>query len=284
MSSDQKILPDQKSDHAFGTSGTNGEKGNTKPFPSKKTVKKHRRWVFTYNNYSGTEIQKFQTLGGKYIFQEETGEMGTKHLQGYIEFTNARHFGGLKEEVPGAHWEPCKDHKAAMTYCSKEETRTGQVYHNIPLPRDTKVRDPMDGKTPNEMQKKIIELVQSEPDDRSIYVVHDEKGNSGKTTVAKHLVLKYGAIVVSGKANDVKCAVAKMCAEDNPPRIIVWNIPRTANLEYLNYQVIEELKDGMCFSGKYESGMIVMNPPHIIIFTNQMIYQEALTMDRWKFI
>lgn len=43
--------------------------------------------------------------------------------------------------------------------------------------------------------------------------------------------------------------------------IVVMDIPK--QVEHISYTGIEEVKDGAFFSGKYESGMIVMNYPHI---------------------
>lgn len=45
-------------------------------------------WCFTYNNYEKNEIYKIterlNEISKQYVFQEETGENGTPHLQGVI--------------------------------------------------------------------------------------------------------------------------------------------------------------------------------------------------------
>ena len=65
------------------------------------------------------------------VFQEEVGENGTRHLQGYIEFPSPRRMAWIKEHMEDdtVHLEKamgtpeqCRD------YCTKEETRVGGPY------------------------------------------------------------------------------------------------------------------------------------------------------------
>ena len=63
--------------------------GNTKPpCNKKKQISCSKHWCFTLNNYTSEDISKISSNSSivLYVFQEETGENGTKHLQGYIEF------------------------------------------------------------------------------------------------------------------------------------------------------------------------------------------------------
>lgn len=65
-----------------------------------------------------------------FIFQREKGEeKGTPHIQLYIEFTQGVTFDTMKKNFKTAHIESRKGSKAqARAYCSKEETRIGEVY------------------------------------------------------------------------------------------------------------------------------------------------------------
>lgn len=92
---------------------------------------KSRAWVFTLNNPTYTNVNEFYdnnfTYGTKYcIVGEEVGESGTPHYQGYIEFTNARHLGGLKKAFdPKIHWEPrMGTGPQAREYCMKDNKYT----------------------------------------------------------------------------------------------------------------------------------------------------------------
>ena len=97
---------------------------------------KAQTWICTWNNPDKTDKEFFDGLktveGIKYfIGQREKGEeCGTEHIQFYIEFEYARHFKTVQKCLPhGTHIEQRKGTKTqARVYCSKAETRIGEVY------------------------------------------------------------------------------------------------------------------------------------------------------------
>jgi len=97
---------------------------------SRKNRVRVRNWVFTLNNYSAEEIERL-AKEESYLFQEETGENGTPHLQGLLCFRNPMSLSSMKKINERAHWEPCKNKIASIQYCSKEKTRTGKIYSNF---------------------------------------------------------------------------------------------------------------------------------------------------------
>ncbi len=102
---------------------------NTNSLPTPKT----RNWCFTLNNYTKKEVAQINQLSldsrtKVFCFQEEKGENDTIHLQGTIGFKNAISFNSVKKINPRAHWEKCRNLKAALEYCRKEETRYGKTY------------------------------------------------------------------------------------------------------------------------------------------------------------
>jgi len=50
---------------------------------------------------------------------------------------------------------------------------------------------------------------------------------------------------------------------------------------YISYEALEEIKDGLFFSGKYESGMVCINPPHVVVLCNFAPDESKLSKDRW---
>lgn len=95
-----------------------------------------RNWVFTLNNYSEIEVtqltEQFSKISEGYIFQEEKGTEGTKHLQGLATFKNARSLRSMKKINSRAHWEVCKNKIASIKYCQKKETRAGRIWCSKP--------------------------------------------------------------------------------------------------------------------------------------------------------
>lgn len=209
--------------------------------------------------------------------QEETGESGTPHLQGYLEFITKMRplsvFGNFK-----AHWEITTHVKAAIAYTQKAETRTGKIFlRKIKLIRPIKCIPK--GKL-YDWQERVVEEIESEPDDRTINWIWEPSGNRGKSALVRYLCIHHDAMLISGKGADVKYMIAQ-CKE--PPDIILYDIPRTAR-GYINYTALEEIKNGVFCSSKYESKMVIMNSPHVFCFANFVPELDAMSEDRWKII
>lgn len=251
--------------------------GNTGP-------RRSRRWCFTVNNPEESDIQALKTAieshaNNKGVFQRETGENGTEHLQGAIWFHSQRNLNQLRSLCGRAHWEIQRGTwEQNVAYCSKEDTRTGGLYSfNTDLPERIKTIQPHQF---YQWQKEIIELISQEPDDRKILWYWEPNGKMGKTQFAKYLCVHKGAIVLSGRAADMKFAVKAMCDKGKPPKIIIFDIERSRE-SFVSYAGIEEVKNGLFFSPKYEGGMVIYNPPHLFVFANFPPDEAQLSADRW---
>lgn len=82
-------------------------------------------WVFTLNNPIENVLPTLLLNRLQYaIWQLESGDSGTPHLQGYLETSKRVTLGVLRGLVPRAHWEPRRGTRAqAIAYSSKEDTR-----------------------------------------------------------------------------------------------------------------------------------------------------------------
>lgn len=85
-------------------------------------AKKYRNYCFTLNNYTDTEYDDLTKLPCQYIIlAKEVGESGTKHIQGYVEFSQRMYLTAIKKFNNRIHWEPRKGtQKQAIDYCKKE--------------------------------------------------------------------------------------------------------------------------------------------------------------------
>lgn len=260
-------------------------------------TKEYRSLFFTYNNY--TEDGKDSLLDWlnsrkdlSYIFQEETGENGTPHLQGVYKSKSPIKWSTLKKKFPEIHWEKTKSWKDAIKYCSKEETRTGKIYKSddIKITIKPKIKDPLEGVELYDYQKKVLKLLKKEPNERHVYWFWEDTGNMGKSSLVKHIYLKYegNVVIANGKGNDVRNQInmhingdPKKGTEGKELKIAILDISRTCE-EFVSYEVIEQIKNGLLYSGKYEGGICCFNSPHVIIFANFEPKYEALSADRWK--
>lgn len=92
-----------------------------------------RNWTFTLNNYEGLlDIALFSDCTYS-IYQEEVGESGTPHLQGYLQFSCRKRLAFLRDLVglEGAHFEVARGTpEENKVYCSKDEGRLGGPYES----------------------------------------------------------------------------------------------------------------------------------------------------------
>ena len=88
--------------------------------------------------------------------------------------------------------------------------------------------------------------------------------------------------LLSGKATDMKYGIIKYKEKNGVfPDIIIFDIPRSSQ-QFVSWAGIEEIKNGMFFSAKYESDMVVFDNPHVICFANEEPDYNKLSKDRWK--
>ena len=172
--------------------------GNTKPPP--KRMNQSKRWTFTYNNYSVEQMEMMETVFkdrcSGYIFEEEVGDEGTPHLQGYLECSKRIRAFSLK--LPKQiHWEIAKGSRMDnIKYCSKDKGRQAHYSLNFKPPRPVKT---LTEEQLRPWQKGLIDIGNSEPNDRTLHWIWSQEGNLGKTTFCKYLTMTYGAIPLGGK-------------------------------------------------------------------------------------
>lgn len=237
---------------------------------------KFRGYFLTINNFEEKDEEEVKKCP-QYVYQIERGSENTEHLQGVIFFKNPRYFNGIKQLFPRAHIERVKNKKKAEEYCSKIDTRVRGPYSNyIQFPKDYLMNKEL-----YNWQKDILDLIKNDPDERKIHWYWDIEGAKGKTTLARHICLNNkDAIYIGGKAADMKYAIAKNMEKNVCTRICILDLARTQE-NFISYTGIEEIKNGIFFSNKYESGMIITDIPHVIIFANYEPDRTALSMDRW---
>ena len=131
---------------------------------------------------------------------------------------------------------------------------------------------------PRGWQDDVMKIVREEPDERSIHWFWEPEGNVGKTSLCKYLVHKHDALMLSGKSNDMFHMLSKF---PNKRILILVDCPR-CHTEFINYGAVEQIKNGLVFSGKYEGDQLVFNCPHVIVFGNSPPDYGKMSGDRWK--
>ena len=276
-----------KKKKAMSSSSTGGQKrtgvshviapSNSNP-PLNKRCVPSKAWCFTYNNYTVENLetleQAFILNNLEYVFGQEVGDiMETPHLQGYIKSTpKIRPIEKLKLPF-SVSWRAAKGDTASnLVYCTKEGTYRTNMLIDKPF-----IVDEMYG-----WQLDVINDVQGDPDRRTIIWIWSEGGGLGKSALIRYLIARKRALIVTGAPGDMKYQIVNFKKVNGAsPMLIIMNIPRRQRR--ICYVGLEEMKDGVFASPKYESSMHMQNWPHIIVMANMPPVPEGnMSADRFK--
>lgn len=259
-----------------------GLDGNTiHPTPPKKRPNQLKDWFFTWNNYPGdweTILRPvLNNLCSKYSLQPEIGATGTPHIQGCLTLKKPARWSelGLPATI---HWEATRNSAAAAAYCAKEASRAGPTM-SAGQPRDLRLIT-----TLLPWQEKCLNICDSEPDFRTVHWIWEDTGNVGKSQLARLLASKGRTLVVRGGS----CSDLLFIVMNNPNiesmLTVLWDLPRE-NEGRVSWNAIEQLKDGLITSTKYESGSRLLPPMNVVIFSNHMPRDaHNISADRLKIL
>lgn len=281
---------------------------------------KSRAFIFTHNNYTPKDVTKWENVKCEYIIfgYEVCPTTGTPHLQGYVYFKNPRSFDAVRKEFKGAHFLiPDGPPSAQHRYCSKD----GEFYERGTLPMSQAQKgeagrqawenvkalaiagdlDSIPGRyyvpfyrtlkqiaddhyKPEiecdirylfKWQEELVPLLEGKVDPRKIYWYWSDAGGVGKSTFARYLVQRYGAVLLNNaKSQDIAYALPR------DPKIIIFDLSRTME-GHINYDIMEQIKNGCVFSTKYESRTKFFKVPHMIVFANYEPNKAAWSQDRY---
>ena len=131
-----------------------------------------------------------------------------------------------------------------------------------------------------EWQQELDSSVQGSACDRRITFVVDEEGNKGKSWLTSHWLTEYdGAQFMSvGKRDDLAFSVKV------ESKLFVFDVPR-GSMEFLQYGILEQLKNRVVFSPKYMSVTKILHQvPHVVVFCNEHPDMTKLSEDRYNII
>lgn len=132
-------------------------------------------------------------------------------------------------------------------------------------------------------QRKIEQLLDTEPHKRDIYWIWESEGNVGKSAFVKYMSVEYGTIIrgTSGKQADLINLAYNVNWETEVNALII-DLPRCYEGR-MAYGAVEDIKNGYITNFKYECGSKKFNEPHIIIFSNYPPGDLGqFSIDRWK--
>ena len=136
-------------------------------------------------------------------------------------------------------------------------------------------------------QKELLELISS-PTDREIIWIVGKSCGEGKTWMQKYIKSMYGIRRVACGIS-IKATTPNIChgLSKHPlstTDMFLFNVGKSKNkCDAVNYEVLEDLKDGAAFASKYNSQQLKIKTPNVVmVFSNEKPDTSQLAMDRWK--
>lgn len=128
-------------------------------------------------------------------------------------------------------------------------------------------------------QARLWHDIHREPDSRQIVFIVDPVGNSGKSWFAGYCesVMAADSVQILNPAKRADLAHAL----NADIKVFFLDAPRCKNGEFIQYDFLEQLKDGRVFSTKYESRLKRLNPVHVVVLMNEHPNMQSLSADRY---
>lgn len=280
-----------------------------------------KHWCFTLNNYTQADLDRLSTLHPSttyLVYGREISSTGTPHLQGFVSFAARVRLAAVIATIGQAHCSVARQIAQAIEYCKKDgdyeefgesPTNSGkrndlddfksdvvagcydfkvlrekhsEVFAKYPRFCIDYVAD--NAPTPKvpahplrDWQQTLYSDLQRPPDDRHIIFIVDYTGNTGKSWFCHYYAQMNDKVQVllPGKKADM-CHVLK---EDI--RVVFIDAPRSKQGEFLQYDFLEEVKNGYVFSPKYESRLKRLGKVHVVVMMNEQPDASKLSTDRY---
>ena len=256
------------------------------------------------------------------VYGKEVGESGTPHLQGFISFPTRKRMTYVKNKIGQCHFSMARLIKNSIEYCKKdgdyvefgipptnnesgkrsdierfkEDVKSGIVNmkelrdkHSLVCARykqfvNDYVRDNMPQyKVPcyelKPWQATLNEELKQPPNQREIHFLVDATGNAGKSWFFRYYEQNFPdttQIILPGKKADM----AYILKETN--KVVFFDCPKSKQGEYIQYDFLEEVKNGNVFSSKYECKEKRFATPHVVVAMNEYPNENLLSADRYK--
>jgi len=276
-----------------------------------------------YTNDQVLHLQQLAPAVKYLIFGREVGEAGTPHLQGFVIFKERKRLTSAKNLISNqAHLEVARGtSEQASDYCKKEgnfeefgsfPTKAPNVFeefkkwvldqtskptaamvaaeHPSIFIRYSRVMEWIDLIYPTPItnpgeyrpyQQSLADILEQQPDPRKILFVVDPVGNTGKSWFVRKWLSEHDEFTQClsvGKRDDLAHVVCES------KRYFLFDLPRSQS-EFLQYSVLEQLKDQQIFSPKYNSKMKrLAHRPHVVVFMNEEPDRTKLSVDRYQVI
>jgi len=280
-----------------------------------------KHWCFTLNNYTQEHVDRIIDNAARFdyvVFGKEIGDSGTPHLQGFVSFPNRVRRTMCVETIGQAHFTVARNIDNSIQYCKKDGdfveigtkptgpgSRTdidnfklavamgcldmkklrndySEIVAKYPKFCYDFVQDHMPKKVVDfhplrPWQSALYDSLKREPDSRTIFFIVDLEGNAGKSWFGHYYTYLHenAQVLLPGKKADMSYALDPLC------RVLFIDAPRSKQGDFLQYDFLEDVKNGYVFCSKYESRIKQLAPCHVVVFMNEEPDMNKLSKDRY---
>lgn len=234
-----------------------------------------RKWFVTLWSMSQLTQHYIKSFKEWVIGKEKCPTTGKEHWHVYFESKNQIDFNTLKNKFGNCDIQKAK---GKPQQCFDYVTKDGEYETNMkckrtkPLKLITKLY---------KWQQEVVDICNTEADDRTVYWYWSKTGAKGKTSLIKYLIVNNNALVVGGRVQDISNSLNNYYEKNKIyPDVVCVNLAR--DCKNMSYKGIEGIKDGLVVNTKYECSQHVFNSPHVFIFANMAPNYAMLSEDRWK--
>jgi len=248
----------------------------------------------TSETYLLDDVKAFcRKYGKEWEFQQEKGDTGYIHWQGWISLLKKRRKSEIIKVVKDSgdrlfeYFVPAVgSDESIKSYCAKHDTRIAGPFSY----KDQEFFMPYqyDGilETLYPFQQTIWNSCATR-NPRQINFVFDATGCRGKSAVAS-LIELYDKGIDVPPVNDMKELLQVVCDEcyerTRDPKCFLFDMPRALDKSrlYGMYSAIEQIKKGKLYDMRYHYKKWWIHAPQIWVFSNQPPDLGMLSADRWN--
>lgn len=221
----------------------------------------------------------------KWVFQLEKGDSGYEHWQGRVSLIKKRRIQELVGKwCVGGHISITSNNSSKeFSYVMKNDTRIDGPFVDTefsePPPKTRQLRE-FEQYQLYPWQEKVLHIAQRW-DVRSITLIYDTTGNSGKTSFSEYMEQR-------GLAYEIPPFRAmedlmQACMGIPPQKAYIIDMPRGMKKDKLGdfYAGLECLKNGVMYDKRYSFKKRRIDRPQVIVFTNCLPEWSLMSLDRW---
>lgn len=207
----------------------------------------------------------------------EVGARGFRHFQCCIDCAgDLQRFND--EHNLGWHLEVCVSWRDAVNYCRK----TGDYRYLGDSIEEREFRR-IERRATNIVGKRIQSHIDHQ-NDREISICVDTVGGTGKSTYG-YLHVRSGEWFTVPRTEETPTRIMDFIARHYKNEEVIWiDLPRSLHVDVRMAECLEDIKDGLIASAKYEGCTRLIRGVKVLVTTNHWIDKEAyhtLSLDRW---